>query len=298
MVNGVRLHYLDWGGSGSTILFLAGMGCNAYIYDQLAPRFTDHFHAVGLTRRGHGDSDHPPTGYDINTLVDDIAQAMTALTIDEAVLIGHSFAGLELTRFAARFPDRVLKLVYVDAAFDYTSPSHKVMREKNPLSGIQPPGLDDEHDTAESYVASLKKAYPALAAIWGPLMDEQILHEVTQTPEGKFIDRMSEAISTAMSDTVFAYVPEFAKIEARVLSFFVDPDSAHFAAADYLTEVQKARVREFIDILRPPYVTEFIEQFRGAVPDAQIVRIPKGHHYCFISHEDLVFDETQRFLMQ
>ena len=38
-VNGIRLHYLDWGGRGPALVFLAGLGCNAYIFDRLAPRF-------------------------------------------------------------------------------------------------------------------------------------------------------------------------------------------------------------------------------------------------------------------
>ena len=40
-VNGIRLHYLDWGGSGPALLFLAGIGSNAHLFDGFAPRFTD-----------------------------------------------------------------------------------------------------------------------------------------------------------------------------------------------------------------------------------------------------------------
>jgi pimeloyl-ACP methyl ester carboxylesterase len=68
-VNGIRLHYLDWGGSGDVLLFLAGMGCNAHIFDHFAPRFTDKFHVIALTRRGQIRS--PETGY-TDTLTDDI----------------------------------------------------------------------------------------------------------------------------------------------------------------------------------------------------------------------------------
>ena len=57
--NGIRLHYLDWGGSGDTILFLPGFNDTAHVYDHFAPRFTDRFHVVGLTRRGVGESDKP-----------------------------------------------------------------------------------------------------------------------------------------------------------------------------------------------------------------------------------------------
>jgi pimeloyl-ACP methyl ester carboxylesterase len=57
-VNGVRLHYFDGGGSGSTLLMLVpggGMGGGTgHGYDTFAPKFTDRFHVMVLTRRGQG----------------------------------------------------------------------------------------------------------------------------------------------------------------------------------------------------------------------------------------------------
>ena len=124
-VNGIRLHYLDWGGEGEVLLFLAGMGCNAHIFDHLAQRFADRFHVIALTRRGHGESDHPETGYDIDTLTEDVRQFMDALGINQAILAGHSMASVELSHFAALHPEQVLKLVFLDAAYDRSSASFK-----------------------------------------------------------------------------------------------------------------------------------------------------------------------------
>jgi len=118
--NSVKLHYLDWGGSGDTILFLPGFNDTAHVYDHFAPRFGDHFHVIGLTRRGVGESDKPADGYDASTRVEDIRQFLETLGIRKVCLIGHSMAGDELTLFATRYPDRVTKLVYLDAAYDRT----------------------------------------------------------------------------------------------------------------------------------------------------------------------------------
>src|SRR5205823_1452251 len=90
--NGVKLHYLDWGGSGNTILFLAGFTDTAHIYDDFAPRFIDRFHAIGLTRRGVGESDKPVRGYDTSMRVEDIRHFLGALSIRKVSLIGHSMA--------------------------------------------------------------------------------------------------------------------------------------------------------------------------------------------------------------
>jgi len=76
-VNRVRLHYLDWGGSGETMLFLHGLGDTPHIFDNLAPKFTNQFRVLGLTRRGHGQSENPETGYDTATLVEDFGNSST-----------------------------------------------------------------------------------------------------------------------------------------------------------------------------------------------------------------------------
>ncbi len=85
-INGIRLHYLDWGGTGPTLIFLTGMGCSAYIFNKFAPRFADAFHVLALTRRGQGDSDYPEAGYDADTLTEDIRQFMDSLNIEKAIL--------------------------------------------------------------------------------------------------------------------------------------------------------------------------------------------------------------------
>jgi alpha-beta hydrolase superfamily lysophospholipase len=71
-VNGVRLHYVDWGGTGEPLLFLTGLGDSAHRFDEFASNFVDRFHVLGLTRRGQAESGTPPDGYDTSTLADDV----------------------------------------------------------------------------------------------------------------------------------------------------------------------------------------------------------------------------------
>jgi len=117
-LNGVRLHYLDWGGTGQPVLFLTSFGASAHEFDQLAPHFTDRFHVLGLTRRGQGASEAPASGYDTRTLVEDIRAFLDAKDISRVTLIGYSIAGVEETLFAGIYPDRVSRLVYLDAVGD------------------------------------------------------------------------------------------------------------------------------------------------------------------------------------
>src|SRR5713226_6304957 len=120
-VNGIRLHYVDWGGTGHALLFLTGLGDSAHAFDSLAPWFTDRFRVLGLTRRGQGQSDKPQAGYDPRSLAEDIRGFIDAMHIERVTLAGFSAAGSEETRFAGMYPSRVEKLVYLDSADDYKS---------------------------------------------------------------------------------------------------------------------------------------------------------------------------------
>src|SRR5262245_48238590 len=119
-VNGLKLHYLDWGGEGETLFFLTGLGNSAHIFDDFALRFSDAFRVLALTRRRHGDSDYSESGNDVHTLTEDVRCFMDELSIEKAILVGHSMAYVEQCHMCAVYPGRVSKLVCLDAAYDRT----------------------------------------------------------------------------------------------------------------------------------------------------------------------------------
>ena len=297
-VNGIRLHYLDWGGSGDMLLFLAGLGCNAHIFDALAPRFADKFHVIAFTRRGHGDSDHPETGYDADTLTEDIRQFLDALGIKKVILAGHSMANVELSHFSALHPERVLKLIFLDAAYDRNSASYKNMVETSPWRKIQPPALDVDYYTEEEYFAAMKRAYPSFTFIWTEAMQEQSLHEITKALDGKIIDRMSDAVNKSLMDTLTSYVLEDSKIKAPTLAFYALSKGLNSFSEEWMTEEQKQHIRNHVETSENSWTRESIQQFRQNVPHAKVIEIPHGHHYCFIQQEELVYEEMRRFLVE
>jgi pimeloyl-ACP methyl ester carboxylesterase len=291
-VNGIKLHYLDWGGSGPTLLFLTGLGNSAHIFDDFAPRFTDRFRVLALTRRGHGDSDYPESGYDVNTLTEDIRLFMDELHIEKAILVGHSMAYVEQCHMCAVYPERVSKLVSLDAAYDRTR--FKILSEKNPLKDVKTPEQDCY--SMEEYIALTKRVRPDLAEMWNLLWDEETRHGITIADDGRIVDRMSDELGKLIIDSLRNYVPEEAAITVPMLSFYAIWDKLLFQ--DYLTDEQKALLVEFSNAVRLPLQRECIELFRRNVPHAQVVEIPQGNHYCFIAQEELVYQEMRKFLLE
>jgi pimeloyl-ACP methyl ester carboxylesterase len=293
-VNGVRLHYLDWGGNGPTVIFLAGMGCSAYIFNKFAPRFTDRFRVLALTRRGQGDSDYPESGYDADTLTEDIRQFMDVLNIEKAILAGHSLAGVELTHLAAICPTKVEKLVYLDALDDRRG--FPAINEQNPLRNIKIKKEESSPRTLEEYIANMKRDIPAFAEIWSELWDEEIAHGVTVNEEGIFIDKMPASIEKLMVENlVDGYAPRKVEAQIPILSFYARRTPK---LSDAYTEEQKASFYEFHRNIDEPFGRSLISEFQSRFPHAKIVVIPEGHHYCFIAQEELVYGEMRKFLLE
>jgi pimeloyl-ACP methyl ester carboxylesterase len=71
-------------------------------FESLVSQFTDRFHVLGLTRRGQGRSEKPDGGHDIDTLVADIVGFLDAKSLGTAHIAGHSVAGAQMIRLAAR----------------------------------------------------------------------------------------------------------------------------------------------------------------------------------------------------
>ena len=118
---GVHLEVLDWGGNGPPMVFLPGFGNTAHVYSAFAPRFTDAFRVMAITRLGFGVSSRPSSGYDVPSLVAMTQAVLDSLSLDAVTLVAHSFGGNELTYIAANHPDRINAAIYLDAAIDFPS---------------------------------------------------------------------------------------------------------------------------------------------------------------------------------
>jgi non-heme chloroperoxidase len=119
---GVQLEVLDWGGTGRPLVFLAGLGNTAHVFDSFAPKFIGDYHVFGITRRGYGASSAPAPeygNYKADRLGDDVIAVIDALKLNRPILAGHSIAGEELSSIGSRHPEKVAGLVYLDAGWPF-----------------------------------------------------------------------------------------------------------------------------------------------------------------------------------
>jgi non-heme chloroperoxidase len=126
--DGTEIFYKDWG-AGHPVVFSHGWPLNADAWDdQLVVVASNGYRAIAHDRRGHGRSSQPWDANDMDTYADDLAEVIEELDLQEAVLVGHSTGGGEVTRYIGRHgTSRVAKAVLVGAV-----PPLMVKTEANP----------------------------------------------------------------------------------------------------------------------------------------------------------------------
>src|SRR6185295_3381353 len=119
-VNGLTLHYLDWGlADGRPVVLLHGITGHARVWDHLAERLVPGRRVLALDQRGHGDSDPAPDDdYRVGTMADDVAAFAGSLQLDRFALLGHSMGGRIAIKFAADHSAQLERLVIIDIGPD------------------------------------------------------------------------------------------------------------------------------------------------------------------------------------
>jgi pimeloyl-ACP methyl ester carboxylesterase len=117
VVDGLRLHALDWGGDGRPIVLLHGVGGHARMWTWTASALAELGRPVALDMRGFGDSQWSAAGaYTTDDHLGDLEAVTDRLGFDAFDLVGFSWGGLVAMAFASRHPDRVRRLALIDIA--------------------------------------------------------------------------------------------------------------------------------------------------------------------------------------
>ena len=282
---GVRLHYLDFGGRGPAMVLLAGLGNTAHAFDDFAPLFTDRFHVVALTRRGFGESDHPPAGYDTPRLVEDIRAALDTLRLGRVTLIGHSIAGEEMTRFAATYPARIDKLVYLDAAYDRVAADSMLVAMFPVPPDVPAPPQPTEADTASAaaYVDFVHRTRGV------NIPESDIRTRFARDGWREEVGLAYQAISVEH--------PPYREIRAPALAIYAVTDTV--TQLEPWQRLDREHASALQDLVRASELVfrPLRARFKREVAHSAVLEIHGAHHWIFVSNRDEVVAAVRRFLL-
>ncbi|MGC4110214.1 MAG: alpha/beta hydrolase [Nocardioides sp.] len=263
-LDGVRFHYLDWGGEGEPLLLLAGLGCNAHLFVELAPLLSDRLRVLALTRRGHGLTEQVDEGCTIADGAEDARRLLDALGIERAHVVGHSMGGGEVSVLAARHPGRVDRIVYLDGAYDWADRAAPEEPDEGDL---------DRYASYDDYVDFVYSLFDD--DIRGPAFDAMLRTSVVEQPDESVVDRFSGAAAAPFVRALQEFRHPYAEISAPALAIYA--------------------LGEQWEGPEGPWRVGSRDRFAAETANGQVAEL-SASHYLFIDHRDEVVAALQEFL--
>lgn len=292
-LNGVKLHYLDWGGTGKPLVLLTGVGATSKYYGGLAPKLTKRFKVFGLTRRGHGQSDRS-LECNLDVLVEDIRHFLDAMSIERAILVGHSMAGFEMPLFAERYPQRVEAIVFMDAIYPKMDSEPDFSDDPtNALPAVKPTAED--FASLDAYFAYRRKARPAWARIWCKAIEDDILEYVKISPDGRIEETMDDELFSRIWKEVSSQYPKYQKVNCPMLAIMPMGQYHPDVTLDASDDIQKIADKYWQERVLP-FIQETIKSFCQTAPKARVVELDTPNHRAFMAKEDETVEAIFDFL--
>jgi len=245
IVGEMRFHYLDWGGSGTPILFLHGGGLNAHTWDCVALMLRERYRCIALDQRGHGDSEWSPVvDYRFAAHVADIEGFIGSMGLERPILVGQSMGGLNSITYATRHSDQMRGMVIVDVAPEVSSSAAERIR-----AFTSTPELDSP------------EAFLELAVKFNPLRDPAVLrrslyYNLRETPSGKWTFKHDQR---RRSDDARSFTEARVRLASELSSIRSPTLVVRGALSDVLTDASA-------------------EKFARSLPNGRWVRVEKSGH--------------------
>ena len=265
-VNGINLHYLDWGAEGKPkVLLLHGLRGHCHSWDDVSAEFCQDYHVLALDQRGRGESDWAPGGdYSSQSFVADLEAFCQAVGLDSFILVGHSMGGRNGMAFAGRNAGKLQKLVIVDIGPDLDPKgSSRITQEIK--------DVPEEFDSFEDVVAYQSKQNRFCS---DAVLRRRLTYATKELPNGKIGWRFDLEIRESRRRGT---VPPSADLWPSLPKITCPTLIVRGAETDLLTP-------------------EVAQRMLDTLPNAQLVEIPRAGHMVFEDNPDDFILAVRRFL--
>lgn len=262
----VGLYLKDWG-QGRPVVLLHGWPLSADTFDDLALGLADSgYRALAYDRRGFGRSDQPFSGYDYDTLADDLADVIAAEGLNDVTLVGFSMGGGEVARYMSRHQGRgVSQIVLISSVVPF------LLRTPDNPDGVEQDVFDD--------------------------MAQQMIEDRAKFFAGFFRDFYGVGLmSSPVSEEVVAWSQHTAMLAGLKPTLAC---AKSFATTDFRPDLASFRVPTLVihgtsDKTVPIDATG--RKVAATVPGASLVEIDGGPHGLLASHKTEVASAVLDFV--
>jgi pimeloyl-ACP methyl ester carboxylesterase len=255
-----KLHYVQWGEQGSPVVCIHGLTANAFCFQAIADELASDHRVFAYDLRGRGDSDKPKEGYSVPLHVTDLTKLLDALGLERPVLIGHSLGAMIALYFAAHYPDRLSKLVLIDAGAPL---AWKTPEEQPAWLTASISRLGTPVPSFQEYVGRLKAA-PFLGPYWNEYVDIYFDHDVQRNSDGSVASKCYREGILEEGRRFAEAEPEQQWSSVRVPTLLLRAGQGLFFDNDQLLSQAAAQA------------------VRRNIPNCQYVNFPTLNHYTII----------------
>lgn len=254
------LHVVQWGEEGPPIVCVHALTANAFIFQIIADHFAQDHRVFAYDLRGRGDSDKPQEGYSVPIHAADLAALLDELHIEKPVILGHSLGALIALYFAAHYPEKLSKLVLIDAGapLPWQTPEEQPAWLTASISRLGTPV-----PSFETYVERLKAA-PFLGPYWNTYMDTYFKQDVVSNSDGSVVSKSSR-------NAILEEERRFAEAQA-------DQQWAHVTVPTLLLRAGQGMFSDNDQLL--PEASA--EQARREIRQCQYANYPTLNHYTIV----------------
>lgn len=274
-VDGARLHFVDWGGDGPPLVLLAGFGATARTFDDLAPRLSAGRRVYAFTRRGFGQSQQTPGAYAARRFTDDLVGLMDALGLARADVVGHSAAGAEMVRLASTHPGRIRRLVYLDAAYDFT--------DALALQAADPVDRSPGADALVTWEAAIRRRKAMLGADTSAI--EADLRQTVRLHDGRLVPVTPPQEAAAIASALLPGAPPYSAVIAPSLAIYAPKTEPEQLPPGATSDQRAAAYVYGLRRIRPWMLREQA-RFLGAAPCGVAFERPGATHHMYLTHPD------------
>lgn len=262
----INLHYEDLG-TGKPVILIHGWPLNGASWEkQTAALLEAGYRVIAYDRRGFGQSTKPSTGYDYDTLAQDLDKLLVKLDLQDVTLVGFSMGGGEVARYLGKYGSaRISKAVFIGAV-----PPYLQKADDNP-EGVDPSvftGIKQAlHADRPAFLAGFLQNFYNVDVFGGTRISEQVVQAnwntaVTASPK-------------ATSDCVTAWGTDFRKDIEKINI----PTLIIHGDADRIVPVSASAAR-----------------MKTAIKNAKLVLVKDAPHGLIWTHADEVNSELLGFL--